>query len=502
MKLRNSIIIIVCLLSGIVFLYPDLQKDSCTFRRTRLWGESKLREILAAGGPYGSIVIDKQTGNHIARLTLSGKRILQQEGLSTEEILQGIQEGKYEVVSHQELINKALEHREKCVLVFTGGGDAAGINAVISSAVLRLKELRPDMTILGIRNAGSGLIVPPEEFPQQLVVIDELIARDIPRQASTFLGSSRIKPFREEHINRTMENIKGFGGWLCTGGDDNLKTAREIAEAYPEMVVIATAKTIDGDVVVDGRGVQCLGFDTASRVYRSEIYSAAQSARTHGEVNQPMVMIIETFGRDTGRLAFESARPDKFQGLSEEEAKRQQELGDSILIVVPEHPVIIEEIASRVKEMIEGQSEHDKSVTIVVAEGYRPKDEPDIIKNYETDHAGHRRLAGIGPVLEVRLQDLLGPGFKVRHALLNYEGRGALPSEYDLIMGTKIGRKMAELLAEGVTGGKFVGYLNEMDPRTEEPLVLELAGISDQNTLNKYPLSVLQENNVILEEKP
>ncbi len=90
----------------------------------------------------------------------------------------------------------------------------------------------------------------------------------------------------------------------------------------------------------------------------------------------------------------------------------------------------------------------------------------------------------------------------MRHALLNYEGRGALPSEYDIIMGTKIGRKMAELLAQGVTGGKFVGYLNEMDPRSEEPLVLELAGISDQNTLNKYPLSVLQENNVILEEKP
>lgn len=501
MKVKNHIIISICFLliySGLSYL--SVKQEAYIFRRAKSWGETRLKEILSAGGTYGSIVIDVRTGAHIARLTLSGNRILHQEGMTSDEIIRGIEEGRYRAVSHQELVNKALEHRENCVLVFTGGGDAAGINAVISSAVLKLRELRPDMTILGIRNAGSGLIVPPEEFPQQLVIIDELLARDVSRQGSTFLGSSRKKPFKEEHIDRTMENIKGFGGWLCTGGDDNLKTAREIAEAYPDMVVIATAKTIDGDVVVNGKGVQCLGFHTASQVYRREIYSAAQSARTHGEATQPMVMIIETFGRDTGRLAFESARPDKFEGLTPEEIKRQQDLADSILIVVPEHPVTIEEIAERVKEELSQQNEHDKSVTIVVAEGYRPKDEPGIIKNYEIDHAGHRRLAGIGPVLEVRLQDLLGPGYKVRHALLNYEGRGALPSEYDVAMGTKIGIKMAELLAEGVRGGKFVGYLNDMNPFTQDPVVLELAGISDENTLDRYPLEVLRRNNVILEE--
>ncbi len=463
--------------------------------------EARLLDILHRGGGLGSIIIDKASGAHLARLSISGKRVLAREGLTHAGILKGIDEERFIAVSHQELVNKALEHRENCVLVFTGGGDSAGINAVISYATQGLKSLRPGMTVLGLRNAGASLLVSPEEFPKHLVFIDELYAKDIPEQGSTFLGSSRINPFKKaEDMETTLENIKGFAAWLSTGGDDNLRVAQTLAEKNPGMVVLATAKTIDGDVMVNGQGVQSLGFDSAVSMYRDEIYAIAQSARAHGEKGQPMVIIVETFGRDSGRLAFESARPDRTEGLSAEEIKRQEDLAGTILVVVPEQKhedgtqATIDELVARVQHIIAKES----AVVIVVAEGYRPGDMPDIVKtSTRTDAYGHIQLTGVGaalvPVLEGRL-----PETKVRASLLNYEARGTLPSLYDVTMGFKIGRKMAELIAQRVTGGRFVGYTNGMDPARELPLILELTGISNENDLNLYPIEVLERNGVLI----
>lgn len=463
--------------------------------------EAHLLNILHTGGELGSIIVDKETGEHLCRLSISGRRILTRDRLTYADILKGIEEGRFIAVSHQELVNRALQHRENCVLVFTGGGDSAGINAVISYATQGLKSLRPEMTVLGLRNAGASLLVSPEEFPKHLVLIDELYAKDIPQQGSTFLGSSRINPFKKpEDMERTLENIKGFGAWLSTGGDDNLRVAQTLAEKNPDMVVVATAKTIDGDVMVNGQGVQSLGFDSAVRMYRDEIYSIAQSAKTHGERGQPVVMVVETFGRDSGRLAFESARPDRTDGLSAEEIKRQEDLRGTILIVVPEQKhadgtqATIDEIVARAQHIIA----RENAVVIVVAEGYRPGDMPDIVKSSaKTDPYGHIQLAGIGAALVPVLEEKL-PGTKVRNALLNYEGRGTLPSPYDVTMGFKIGWKMAELIAQGVTGGRFVGYTNEMDARRELPLVLELIGISNKNDLSLYPREVLERNGVLV----
>ncbi|MCM8783196.1 MAG: 6-phosphofructokinase [Candidatus Omnitrophica bacterium] len=467
----------------------------------QLLDEAYLLNILHIGGGLGSIVVDARSGEHIARLSISGKRIISRDGFSVQDILKGIEEGRFVTVTHQELVQRALEHRENCVLVFTGGGDSAGINAVISSAVQGLKKLKPEMTVLGLRNAGASLVVSPEEFPEHLVLIDELYAEDVAEQGSTFLGSSRYNPFKKaEDMAKTLENIKGFGAWISTGGDDNLKVAQRLSQENPEMVVLATAKTIDGDVMVNGRGVQCLGFDSAAKMYRDEIYSIAQSAKAHGEKEQPLVIVVEVFGRDSGRLAFESARPDDFSGLNAEEIRRQVDLAGTIMIVVPEEKhadgtqATIDELVKRAEEIIA----RENAVVIVVAEGYRPGDMPDIVKtSSKTDAYGHVQLAGIGsalvPVLEKRI-----PKAKVRTSLLNYEGRGTLPSEYDVTLGYKIGWEMAELIAQGVTGGRFVGYFNEMDARFELPVVLELVNISNQNTLELYPRQILERNRVLV----
>ncbi len=472
-----------------------------------LLDEANLINILRKG-EGGSLIVDRNRGTHIARLSRSGARILTYGGLSNAEVLNGISEGKFEAVSQQYLIDQALAHKDKCILAFTGGGDSAGINAVISAAASQLKGLNTEMTVLGVENAGAGLIVAPENFRTQLILIDDLLTRDMVDQASTALGSSRINPFKIEkkdspkyeeslrNYESAMRNINGFGGFICTGGDDNLKTAAKIAELNPDAFVFATAKTIDGDVMVNNQTVRALGFDSAAAAYRSEIYSIAQSAFTHGEKGQPMVMFVEAMGRDAGRLAFESARGDVFDGLTDAEKRRQEELRGTILILTPEYAASLADIEAAIRHKIAQY----KCCTVVVAEGYTIPEHPEAGREEIRDHFGNVRLGGVGQALagfiEPRLKDLK---VKVRaNNLLTYEGRGAMPTELDRIMGIRIGARIASLIAQGVTGGRFVGYTNAMNPLEEDPIVTELSGISNGNTLKLYPREVLLLNGVIM----
>ena len=81
----------------------------------------------------------------------------------------------------------------------------------------------------------------------------------------------------------------------------------------------------------------------------------------------------------------------------------------------------------------------------------------------------------------------------------NYEARGATPSEYDRVMGQKVGKKMAELVEKGIKGGKAVVYFEGMDAMSEDPAIVDLVGVSDKNNLNNneiYPDEILQKNGV------
>ncbi len=481
-----------------------------------LLNEAKLRNILIFG-EGGSIVIDEE-GNHVARMSTDanntvGVDILVAGSLTYAEIIQGINEGRYSVKSQQKIIDEALEDRSKCVLVYTGGGDAAGINALYAAATERLAELNSGMTVLGIRHAGDGLTARPENLRKNVVIIDNLIAEYIKDMGSTNIGSSRENPFKDEHWDNTMQNIAGFGAFICTGGDDNLKTAQKIAEANPETVVLATAKTIDGDVTINGIGVQSLGFHSAVGRANSNIVDSAYSFSGMGSIQHPIVEIIEVFGRNTGRLAFEAARFDNFDGLNPAEIKQKRVTNNATVIVVPEHNVTIEEIADKIREMI---LRTDGTAIVIVAEGYRPGDDPDILKNnVDVDDMGNELKTGIGRILVARLVgflpdatitledlggDIIIKSPKLRGGVENYELRGVNPDGYDMAMASNIGIKMAEFIMQGMTGGRFVGYTNGMDPMHDAPIVLELTGISNGNTLELYDLEVLIRNGILVSQ--
>ncbi|MFH1721258.1 MAG: hypothetical protein ABH950_01490 [Candidatus Altiarchaeota archaeon] len=114
------------------------------------------------------------------------------------------------------------------------------------------------------------------------------------------------------------------------------------------------------------------------------------------------------------------------------------------------------------------------------------------------------QLGGIRRFVVAALNKLAGED-KVNELIENYEGRGATPCKSDEIKGLRIGKKMAELVNTGVKGGKAVVYFEGMDPVTEEPVVVDLVGVSDRNNLNNptlYPDEVLRENGLFWQEIP
>ena len=87
---------------------------------------------------------------------------------------------------------------------------------------------------------------------------------------------------------------------------------------------------------------------------------------------------------------------------------------------------------------------------------------------------------------------------KVNEVLQNYEARGASPSEYDMEMGRKIGIKMAEVVNSGVV------YFEGMNAFTQEPVVVPLDNVTDENNLNHpdlYNDKVLRNGGVLMADK-
>jgi len=549
-------------------------------------GEGEIPTLIKATSYF---VLDRE-GNVLERLSTSGKRVLRDDGLlevrirpdgddeligksklSDRDMVEGIRDGRFVVMSQEEIL--AGLDKSKCGIGITGGGDCAGIADFLASFE---QNLDPELTMLGVRNAGKGLMTAPEKFNEKLIIVEGLAAKDFEGQSSTPYGSARDDPLKKAPEN-TKANIRPYGFFYGTGGNDHLGLLEKIAREFPDKVVVGTFKSIDGDGWVAGRPAQMLGFNTAVRDYQRAIWAAAQNADTHNQWH-----VVETFGRGAGKLAYEAARryPSNFDELPREEQRKIEEFRRAVMILVPEKPTTFRSMAAEAKAV----KEREGNVVVVVSEGFMPpelksemnrlakenvlkirwlkntksdeefldafgkmqgegdiafekpedvkpllvEDIPRLILAVDgndpradlwkmladcelaaqfgktvwdsklDDHKNVAKLAGISKFVMQALEKLAGAD-KVNQILENYEARGATPTEHDRVMGRKIGAKMAELVNNGVKGGKAVVYFEGMNPLREEPVVVDLVGVSDKNNLNNrelYPTELLQENGV------
>ena len=237
--------------------------------------------------------------------------------------------------------------------VILSGGQAPGGHNVISGLFDGLKHLNPENKLYGFLGGPSGLI---EGKYQELTkeIIDEY------RNTGGFdiIGSGRTKLEETWQFDNGIEVCKKLGikAVVIIGGDDSNTNACVLAEYYLQkqcgIQVIGCPKTIDGDLKNEMIETS-FGFDTACKVYSEligNIQRDANSAKKYWH-------FIRLMGRSASHIALECAlqsQPNVCLISEEVEAKN----------------MTLNDIVEQIVEVIVDRANHDLNFgTILIPEG-------------------------------------------------------------------------------------------------------------------------------------
>ncbi len=299
--------------------------------------------------------------------------------------------------------------------ILTGGGDCPGLNAVIRAVVRRAHQRGHE--VVGIREGWRGLV----EGRFQPLGPREVTGL-LPR-GGTILGTSRTNPYKTEAVDAVLHNFQqeGLGALVAIGGEDTLGVAARL-HAEHDFPVVGVPKTIDNDLSATD---YTFGFDTAVFICVEAIDRLHTTAESHNRV-----MVVEVMGRHTGWIAVMS-------GIA----------GGADMVLIPEHPISIEEACTDLRR----RHERGKDFSIVVvSEGYE-LDGADPEAG-DLDEFGHVRLSerGVGARLAQEIEERTG--YETRVTVLGHVQRGGSPTPRDRVLATRYGLKAADLVHEGCFG--------------------------------------------------
>jgi phosphofructokinase-like protein len=305
----------------------------------------------------------------------------------------------------------------KRVALLTGGGDCPGLNAVIRAVTRR--SLDRGYEAVGVREGWRGLV--DGKFQP---LDDRAISGILPR-GGTILGTTRTNPYKvDEGVERVLEQFASerLDALVAIGGEDTLGVAARLFDEHG-FPVVGVPKTIDNDLSATD---YTFGFDTAVTVATEAIDRLHTTAESHNRV-----MVVEVMGRHTGWIAVMS-------GMA----------GGADVVLIPEHPITIEEACRDIQR----RHERGKDFSIVVvSEGYEltyaSGERQQIAQEpAATDQFGHIRLGGVGQALAAEIEERTG--YETRVTVLGHVQRGGTPTARDRVLATRYGLKAADLVEE------------------------------------------------------
>ena len=305
--------------------------------------------------------------------------------------------------------------------VLTGGGDCPGLNAVIRS-VSKALMLQCDAEVIGIEEGFLGLI---ERKARELSYRD---VSGILARGGTILGThNKANPFdyfAQDGADVSDEVVDyydelGLDAIVALGGDGTMSICNELQQKG--MNLVGVPKTIDNDIVNTDR---TFGFDTAVSIATDAIDRLQTTGQSHQRV-----MILETMGRYAGWIALHS-------GVA----------GGADVILLPEHPFTVDEVARVVRK----RDERQRFTIICVAEGAKTEDGDMVVKERIEESPDPLRLGGIANWLKDQLEPKVES--EIRTVVLGHIQRGGSPTAYDRMLATNFGMMAASLVAKGRFG--------------------------------------------------
>lgn len=355
--------------------------------------------------------------------------------------------------------------RKKKIAVLTGGGDCAGLNAVIR-AVTKKAIIEHGFEVFGIEDGYEGLI---HNRLRKLVYDD---VSGILTLGGTILGTSnKADPYKyivsqgrqvkfEDRSQEVIRNFKQWGldGLVCIGGDGTLTIAHRL---YQDGIpIVGVPKTIDNDIL--GTDIT-FGFDTAVEIVTEGIDRLHSTAQSHHRI-----MIMEVMGRKAGWIALHG-------GIA----------GGGDIILIPEIPYRIERIVERVKQ----RSQKGKRFSlIVVAEGAKPEGGEVVVKKIVRDSAEPVRLGGISFVLGDEIERMTG--LETRAVVMGHLQRGGTPTAFDRILATRLGVSAVDMMVRGEFGHMVGVVCDKLIPVPLQEVAGGVRRITTENLLIRTARSV------------
>ena len=374
--------------------------------------------------------------------------------------------------------------------VILSGGQAPGGHNVICAVFDTLKALHPESLLIGFLDGPAGLVK-----NKYIEITKELLSTYRNQGGFDIIGSGRTKIETKEEFAQAKETaIKHqLTGIIIIGGDDSNTNAALLAEYFLQegckTSVVGVPKTIDGDLKSEEIELS-FGFDTACKVYSELIGNIARDALSA----KKYYYFIKLMGRSASHITLECAlktRPNL--ALISEEVQKQK--------------WTLQEVTSQISALVSDRYKQQKQYgVILIPEGiieFMP-DMQELVatlntllsqKNFDTITDEEGKIAYITNLLpehlkstfcalsrQIQLQLLLDrdPHGNVQVSKIDterlfmhlasqelqkeqiphsfqpifcgYEGRSAMPSNFDSTYGSCLGTLAALLVARGKTG--------------------------------------------------
>jgi 6-phosphofructokinase 1 len=303
--------------------------------------------------------------------------------------------------------------------VLTGGGDCAGLNAVVRAIVRRAEDYGYE--VIGIRRGWAGLLE-PDTRRLTFEMVEGTLAI-----GGTLLLTSRTNPFSKEGgADRVMENVRklGLDCVIAIGGEDTLGVAQKLSSFG--LKTVGVPKTIDNDLSATD---VTFGFHTAVDVAMEALDRVKSTGESHERV-----MVVEVMGRGAGWIA-------TYSGIA----------AGAHAILVPEQPIDMEVLCHN---LMERARKGKKSSLVVVAEGAQPKEWSKAADSGRPlDQFGHPILGGIGHFVAQEIEKRTK--LETREVVLGHLIRGGSPNAFDRVLATRFGVAALDLV-ESRSFGRMV----------------------------------------------
>jgi 6-phosphofructokinase 1 len=219
------------------------------------------------------------------------------------------------------------------------------------------------------------------------------------QRGGTILQTRRSERFLEAKYQREAirnMNSAGMDGLVVIGGEGSLQGAHALAKQGIKVVGIPAS--IDNDIWGTDMAI---GVDTAMNTIMDAVDKLRDTASSHSRA-----FLIETMGRGSGYLAV-------MAGI----------VCGAEMVLIPEEPVSVEQVASAIEDAYRRGKTH---AIVVVAEG-----------------------ASIRTSDLAKAIDDLDVGFTTRVTILGHIQRGGSPTAFDRLLAARMGIKAVQALLEG-----------------------------------------------------